>query len=169
MGQDKASLPHPAGGSFLGHAVGRLTGLCDQVCVAGGSNLGMQVELLEDPRPDLGPAIGIAAAMSYAAARTLDACLVTPVDMPLLTVEDLTRIRDAWEESGDLCCAQSAADGRLQPLVAVYPLACRKALQELAESDDRSLTRWLAKRRPQAVGLSCESCRNINRPQDLDA
>jgi molybdopterin-guanine dinucleotide biosynthesis protein A len=167
MGREKASLPHPDGGTFLGHAVSRLAGLCDHVCVAGGSDLAVEAELLEDPQPHRGPVMGIATALSFAEERGYAACLVTPVDMPFLTAEDLTRIRDAWAREKKLCCGQSVADERLQPLVAVYPVTYRAAIGQLADSDQRSLTRWIAAQQPRLVPLAAESCRNVNTPEDL--
>ena len=167
MGQAKSLLPHPSGGTFVSHAIKRLTGLCDHICVSGGSPLSVQADFLEDPRPYQGPVIGITTALSFASQNAYDACLVTPVDMPFLTTEDLTRIRGAWEKELKLCCAVSESDGRLQPLVAIYPTASRASLQDLADSEDRSLIRWIRKQEPLTLSISAESCRNINTPEDL--
>jgi molybdopterin-guanine dinucleotide biosynthesis protein A len=167
MGQDKSLLPHPSGGSFVSHAISRLTGLCDHVIVSGGSPGNVQADFLQDARPYQGPVIGIATAVSFAGKNAFDACLVTPVDMPFLTKQDLTCIRDAWEQEWKLCCAVSADDGRLQPLVAVYPISFEAALQGLVDSEDRSLTRWIRKQDALMVNISAESSRNINTPEDL--
>lgn len=167
MGQDKASLPHPDGGSFLSQAVGRLVELCDHVCVAGGSASGLEVELLNDPQPYRGPVVGVATALSYACEHRFDACLVTPVDMPFLTADDLTRLRDAWTREGQLCCGNSAADGRLEPLVAIYPAAYQAEIERLAAAEQRSLMRWMAAQQPRLIQIEARSCCNINTPQDL--
>ena len=49
MGQDKAMLPHPSGGTFATHAADRLAKICDQVCISGESVEIAGVSLIEDP------------------------------------------------------------------------------------------------------------------------
>ena len=167
MGTDKATLPHPSGGTFASHAVERLSGLCGHVCVSGTSAAVVQAEVIEDPVISQGPAVGVAAALAYASQNSFDACLVTPIDMPLLTRDDLSRLRRLWEEEQELCCAVSGGDQRLQPLVAVYPVSFQERLRDLANSNDRSLSRWLKSQAPLTVTLSPESCRNVNTQEDL--
>jgi molybdopterin-guanine dinucleotide biosynthesis protein A len=167
MGTDKSVLPHPSGGTFASHAVERLSGVCDHVCVSGESTAVVRAEVIEDPVTYQGPAIGVAAALLYAGQNSFDACLVTPVDMPLLTREDLSQLRQCWEKERDLCCAVSAGERRLQPLVAVYPVSFQERLRDLADSEDRSLSRWFQTQAPLTITLSAESCRNVNTSKDL--
>jgi len=147
--------------------VERLSGICGQVCVSGNSAVVVQADVIEDPVASQGPAIGVAAALAYAGRNSFDACLVTPIDMPLLTPDDLSRLRRLWEKERELCCAVSAGDQRLQPLVAVYPVSFQERLRDLANSDDRSLSRWLKTQAPLTVTLSSQSCQNVNTLEDL--
>lgn len=166
---DKASLSHPAGGTFLQHAVDRLIGLCGKVAVSGQPTAGFTGPVIQDPVAHRGPATGIATVLRFAIENCFDACLVTPVDMPFLTSQDLARLRDAWQQhqQSRLCCAVSSGDDRLQPLVAIYPTAFAPTIQQLADSEDRSLMRWMQVQKPLTITLSMESCRNINAPEDL--
>jgi molybdopterin-guanine dinucleotide biosynthesis protein A len=213
MGRDKAMLAHPAGGTFANYAIERLTGLCDQVCLAGqprshpsveriltepttlaaslegddherkrpeasgdgsqqrasSSAHGRVLAVIEDPVAYRGPAAGIAGALSLACDNDYEACLVTPVDMPMLRTEDLAHLRHAWMRESKLCCAVVKRTQQLQPLVAIYPVSLREAIQQLADSDDRSLSRWIKNQRFTPVSLSAEACRNINTPEDLSS
>lgn len=168
MGRDKSTLPHPDGGTFVSHALNRLHGLCDRVCVCGNSNTVQDAEVINDPVSFQGPVVGIAAALAHANQHAYDACLVTPVDMPLLTHDDLLRLRDRWlQEPTQLCCAVSADDQRLQPLVAIYPVSLEQELSELAVSADRSLSRWFGTQVYRTIALAAKSCWNVNTEAEL--
>lgn len=188
MGRDKASLPHPQGGSFLQHAITRLTGLCDRVAVSGATEEQHNAIPLPDPIAHRGPATGIATALRFASAHGCQGCLITPIDMPLLTRADLQLLCLVWQQVGTLTVAHSAPllshtsqpcdrshnttpsgepTGSLEPLVAIYPTALAEQLDLLAASEDRSLMRWILSRPFEAVKLPAVSCRNINTPDDL--
>ncbi len=177
MGQDKASLPHPSGVSFAQHAADRLVGVCEQVCISGGTSRIAGVRRIEDAVRYRGPVTGIATALSYACRMGYHGCLVTPVDMPFLTSEDLVRLRQAWVTDSKLCCAVASASvsheheaersGQLQPLVAVYPASLTAMLVKVSESEDRSLRRWIQTQDIVRVVLSDRSCRNINTLEEL--
>lgn len=181
MGRDKAMLPHRrTGETFLRLAVTRLGSLCDPVvvCVPPGGPPQALPELrgvakspviwLADPVSHQGPSVGIASALGWASRRGHPACLVTPVDMPGLSAEDLQRLVRLWRGHPDrVVCALDETADRVQPLVAIYPAAAHRELLALAQSEDRSLRRWLARRSPLAVPLSADALTNINRPEDL--
>lgn len=181
MGRDKAMLPHPrTGETFLRLAVTRLASLCDPVCVCGPPGDPPQdpsfpagvatprVIWLADPVSHQGPAVGIASALRWASRRGRPACLVTPVDMPDLSVEDLQRLVRLWRRHPHrVVCALDESAGRVQPLVAIYPAANHRELLALAQSEDRSLRRWLERRSPLTVPLSATALTNVNRPEDL--
>ncbi len=166
MGRDKAGLPHPAGGgTFLQHAISRLESICDAVVVSGKSDADCPGSVaLEDPVAHRGPATGVAAALDYARENSFSACLVTPVDTPFLSQDDLQRLKDAWRACGRLTVAQS---DRTEPLIAIYPTELAEELARLAKSDDRSLFRWVESQDHAAVAITARSCRNINSPGDL--
>lgn len=174
MGRDKAALPHPHGGTFADHAIGRLQCLCRDVAVAGGdptpgtSACWTSVNVIPDPAAHLGPVTGIAAAMSQCAPISTGAVLVTPVDMPYLTSDELHSLLEAWEGTRDDHPPQpmvATFDGlQREPLVAVYPVALLASLKHLAASGDRSLNRWLQLQPHRLHRLSPEAAANINTP-----
>lgn len=172
MGCDKSSLRHTDGRTFIEHAVARLQPLCNEVCIAGKSDSCPGIPVLPDPTPHQGPIFGVLQAIEYAATqsrstRKHEACLVTPVDMPWLTADDLTKIISAWQTHDCLSCAVSGPERRRQPLVAIYPIDHGPAVASHASSDS-SLRRWTDAQRAIEVSLPASHCRNINRPADLD-
>ena len=171
MGQEKSQLEHPHGGTYLHLAVKRLNDLCYDVCIAGtppnaDTDAADQVAL-PDPVPYQGPIVGIVHAMSFARGKSLKACLVTPIDMPNLTTDDLRKLYHAWKNTGLTTIGLQETDQKLQPLVAIYNVANLAELKKLAESEDRSLSRWVEQQEYHTVPLSARACHNVNQPQDL--
>jgi len=171
MGVDKATLPHPSGlagetRSYLDHAVARLKPLVRQVAVSGRRWTGSaEIVGLLDKQPDLGPAMGVATALRYAAAQGLAGVLVTPVDMPDISSEHLRRLVQAWTQTGGVVCA-SFDRQRCEPLLAVYPQAALAELQLVVASPERSLSRWVNRGQAVRVDLPADAGRNVNRPSD---
>jgi molybdopterin-guanine dinucleotide biosynthesis protein A len=172
MGRDKAGIPHPQGGTFLEVAAGRLRVVCDEYCISASADQAIEllpnIGRIDDPVAHLGPIVGVSTCLEYARQHGFAGCLVTPVDMPELTTEDLGQLRDKWTESMDqVVCAIDNESGRLEPLVAVYPVHRSESLRIAATSDDRSLFRWIERQNPTLVRLAPNSSRNVNAPQDL--
>lgn len=168
MGHDKALLTHPSGISFLNHATTRASEVCDDVCLSASHPYESVYRTLEDPLAFQGPITGIVTALAIAQRESFGACLITPVDMPLLSTEDLCKLKDVWYRSPDrLVCAISASEHRIQPLVAIYPTNLTERLTGLANSDDRSLRRWIKDMDHDEVSLPAAACHNINAPEDL--
>ena len=163
MGRDKATLPHPNGGTFVRHAIERLRPLCDDICVSGRFSTSIDVTLLEDPVAHQGPIIGILQALAFARKRGMEACLITPVDMPYLSTDDLRRMQLVWATGRQPCCGREIPDGRLQPLVAIYPVSVATSLANHAEKD-RSLVNWFADHPAIEIPLSRSACHNVNEP-----
>ncbi len=168
MGSDKAMLTHSSGVSFLEHAASRAIAVCDDVCLSGGGEYESAYRNLEDPIAFQGPITGIVTALATAQRESFDACFITPVDMPRLSADDLRKLKDAWLGApGRLVCAVSRDDGRIQPLVAIYPTALQQSLIRASRSTDRSLRRWINEIGHDEVPLPSLSCHNINAPEDL--
>ena len=171
MGVDKATLPHidGAGGatrSYLEHAVARLIPVVRRVAVSGRPWTGSaDVVGLPDEQADLGPAMGVATALRYAAGQRLAGVLVTPVDMPDITSEHLRRLVQAWSQTGNVVCA-SFDRQRAEPLLAVYPQAALADLEQVLASPGRSLSRWIDSVQAIRVDLPADVGRNVNRPSD---
>ena len=174
MGQEKALLRHPNGGTFLQHAVNRLAAITTQVCIAGVCDPSDQlgVKVLPDSIKHAGPVTGIVGALTFLDSQITEqkdrSILVTPVDMPWLKESVLNDLVAAWQRNSKLTCLISQSGNRIQPLVAIYRLADLNSLQVLASSDDRSLYRWIKDREHQTVVADDRSCHNVNTPEDLE-
>jgi molybdopterin-guanine dinucleotide biosynthesis protein A len=172
MGRDKAGLAHPAGGTFLEHALDRLRAVCHDVCISGSSKRAdesrLQVVRIPDPVAHEGPIVGVAASLRYAAQHGYAACFFTPVDMPDVTARELVPIRDRWQlDSKQLFCVRDAGTGQIDPLVGIYPVQLADRLSKAASSQDRSLRRFVQSQDPTLIGLPTQILRNVNRPEDL--
>ena len=172
MGSDKSTLIHLSGVTYLQHSLDRLQMVCDGVVVSTRTATNKPPTLspvqVHDLQPDLGPAMGVTVCLQHAHSSGYDACLVTPVDMPHLTVADLLALRDEWSQCRHLpVCGITSTEDRLQPLVAIYPVQCVDSLEALVQSEHRSLRRWLASHLHRTVALPARSCRNVNSPEDL--
>lgn len=186
MGRDKALLRRAAGDAdagraeitFLDHAVQRLLPLTRHVVVLGRTIPAGHVAAAEasalppviglpDRKPSLGPAMGVATALRFAADRGFDAVLVTPVDMPDLTAEHLRLLIGGWQDRGGPTAA-AFRDNMPEPLLAIYPTSLADSIGTLADSADRSLFRWLSRQEVSLVPLPIEAAKNVNRPSDLD-
>lgn len=189
MGRDKAALPHPAGGTFLEHAIHRLLALGCPVIVSGTPALPAaiieqpSVTALPDPlvagKEYAGPVTGLVAALRYAAAVGAIGILVTPVDMPCLNSEDLESMRAAFAEwiakdsaKGEAAYSQpliGTFDGlHREPLVAIYTIAMLAPFQQLAAGSDRSLNRWLGTQPHRLHRLPTVAAPNVNTPAEYD-
>lgn len=166
MGRDKAALPHPDGGTFLSQTISRLSQECETVVVSGQTSAPHQIKALKDPVLHRGPATGIATALQYCQRKSIDACFVLPTDTPFLTSPDLAKIKQHWLSTNQLTIA-IADQLQLQPLIGIYPVELTTQIQQLADSEDCSLKRWISSHTHSTVPLSTEHCRNINIPEDL--
>jgi molybdopterin-guanine dinucleotide biosynthesis protein A len=127
------------------------------------NDLGLPV--VPDLRPGEGPLAGIEAALE---ASTKQYNLIVACDMPEISEALLERL---FSESAD-CAVPQKADGRLEPLCAVYSKACLAPVREALNSGIRKVT--------DALGLLAEtgcairyvrvtdpaSFANLNTPED---
>ena len=171
MGRDKSTIHHQNGLTFLEHAVERLGPICDEVCLAGKSNSVADLVALPDPFPNQGPIFGVLQALDYANDHTTgktkhQACLITPVDMPHVTTDDLRKLILSWQIKNSLTYAISGPKCKPQPLLGIYHVHFLEALTVHAKTDS-SLTRWIEKQDATQIELDEAHCLNINRPDDL--
>ncbi|MDB4634086.1 molybdenum cofactor guanylyltransferase [Rubripirellula sp.] len=171
MGRDKSTIHHQNGLNFIEHAIERLRPICDEVCLAGRSNSSADLVALPDLIPNQGPIFGVLQALDYAAnqigrKQKHQACLITPVDMPYLTTDDLRKLMLSWQIEKDLTYAVSGPERKTQPLVGIYPLRLHNAISLHAKTDS-SLMRWIKKQDATQIALDEAHCQNINRPEDL--
>ncbi len=166
MGRDKSELAHRDGGTFLERSIERMEPSCDEVVIAGPRGVKSYV-VIADPVSDRGPVTGIAATLNYANEHGFEACLVTPVDLPFLTSDDLGLLRASWIRTRQTTIAKS---GDIEPLIGIYSVDDLPRIGRLAEGDDRSLYRFLngGQITYQTVQLERSHCRNINTPDEFE-
>lgn len=180
MGQDKALLPHPDGGSWLERTLRLLatTGAPltlltrwpqhRQLAAALGPELaaaGVTLELLAEPEPAAGPLLALARLMAHHPDQRL---LLCPVDMPGLKAEVLRALVAAT--TADPCTIHLADDGeRLQPLLGVYPSdgRHRRRLEQALAAGERRLLGWLGSESVQPLSFDPALLVNVNTVEEL--
>lgn len=179
MGTDKANLPHPqpptsgcVAATYLQHAVTRLRPLVPTIAISGRSEATKTVAdaiAIPDTSPHQGPAVGVAQSLRHAETLGLVGILVTPVDMPNLESEHLRCLVNVWQaQRNDFSIVAATFAGQQpEPLLAIYPTALRAAIELLAQSNDRSLSRWLKQQTTIKVPLPKSAAKNVNYPEDL--
>jgi molybdopterin-guanine dinucleotide biosynthesis protein A len=170
FGRDKAAVLH-AGESLLSRAVTTLSAVVPRVYVASREEQlrdesRRPFRLIADRQRGIGPAAGILAAHE---AEPGAAWLVIACDMPRLdaaTLRWLVERRDAGREATAL---RSAADGRPEPLCAIYePATLARFHRQVGQGGDPSARSWLAA----ADALLLDPPQpdvlvNVNTPEDL--
>ena len=177
MGQDKALLPHPDGGTWLERTLLVLADLHRPITVlshhpshqhmalrlAQRWGFGDRLELLIEPAPREGPLLALARLMERHPNQRL---LLCPVDMPWLEMKTLAALAAS---RGDSSGIQVAHDGeRCQPLLGLYAsdVIHREAIGKAIAAGERALQRWIASIGCQEVPLPPGSLRNANGPDD---
>jgi molybdopterin-guanine dinucleotide biosynthesis protein A len=174
MGQDKALLPHPAGGSWLEHTLRLMAELEAPITLLSrwpqhqplAEALQLpQLETIAEPPPWEGPLLALHRLMErYPDARLL----LAPVDMPHLNSAALHTLLEAAAMAPERI--HLAHDGaRSQPLLGIYPspAAIRSALATAINGGERRLLRWLDGHPCNAVPLPAAAIRNVNSPAEL--
>ena len=121
--------------------------------------------VLADGIAAAGPLAGVLAGLDWAAALGATALLSVPGDAPFLPAGLLAALSPAP------ACA--VADGRLQPLVALWPVAARAALRDwLSSGQSRKVGAFAATLGMRAVDFpeaAADGFANINTPEELAA
>jgi molybdopterin-guanine dinucleotide biosynthesis protein A len=191
MGQDKALLPHPEGGTWLERQLRLLGGLGAPVSLlsrwpahlaqatalaAPLAALGVELEPLPEPRDETpgGPLLALGRLME---AHPNARLLLCPIDMPALTFPCLQALLEAaradadaiWIATPEGTAGQPAAQP--QPLLGLYPGNARRrqSLREALARGERGLQRWLVGEGAHTVPLPAKALANVNTPQELDA
>lgn len=171
MGQDKAQLPHPEGGTWLRRTLGLLARLEAPVTLLSRHRQHLEVAValghtaLAEPPPHEGPLPALARLMQQHPDQRL---LLCPVDMPQLTLTALETLLLAADQ--DPSAIHLAHDGRRsQPLLGIYPSTpgLRRSLDSRLTAGERRLQQWLAGECCRAVILDPIALCNINEPQEL--
>ena len=88
-----------------------------------------------------GPKAALAAALAAAVQAGVEAVLLVAADLPLIRARHLGRLLHAWQSSAErempLCAAD--ADGKAQPVCAIYPAAMLALVEQQLAEGDRAL------------------------------
>lgn len=170
MGRDKGSLP-VGEGTLLDYLAGRWKGVFSGVAVSVGEHprlLSEDVTPLTDHFPGAGPMAGLEAGLSAFSGGVF----LTAVDMPFGD-PDLARDLAARRGEDDVCLIRRA-NGRLEPLFAVYGPKCLPAVRACLSAGERSFVHGLFPKvkvrlveEADLPGFDLERVlRNVNRPED---
>lgn len=184
MGQDKALLPHPEGGTWLERSLTLLAQLERPITLlsrhpghlelaqnlnlgatATGSGRPGPISAIAEPAPWEGPLLALHRLMLLHPDQRL---LLCPVDMPELSLAVLGQlVAAAAQEPEGLHLAHDGL--RLQPLLGVYPssIALRQDLTNRLDAGERRLQSWLGAHPFHPVPLDPRALRNVNRPADI--
>ena len=174
MGRDKGALPF-GGKTLLTRMIERWTGVFDGVAVSVdqvGRYGPLPVPELADLRPKAGPMAGLEAALTLGGA---DVVFLTAVDLPFSDPSLATQLAHLRGDA-DVCLIRRA-DGRPEPLFALYAASCLPVVSRSLDRGERALFRGLypfVKVREvweQALpGYNLDHALfNMNRPQDWQA
>ena len=130
---------------------------------------GAGVSLVTDLQPGRGPLMGLSAGL---AASDTDLNLVVGCDMPFVNGALLSRMA-AFAAGCD--AAVPRAEGRVQPLHAVYSKSCLPIIRDLLDSGVRRLgaladaanTRWVEQDELAAMGEDGAAFLSLNTPEDV--
>jgi molybdopterin-guanine dinucleotide biosynthesis protein A len=174
MGQDKATAVL-GGRTLLARAVDRLEGQVGGLVVnANGDPMRLaagHVPVVSDVvTGHPGPLAGVLTVLEYAAAQGWRWVVTVPVDTPFLPLDLVDRLISVlrWE-SAEIACA--ASNGRVHPIVALWPVELRGDLRRaLVEEDLRKVETFTKARSPAIASWSAEPLDpflNVNSPADL--
>jgi len=174
MGQDKALLSHPAGGTWLEHTLRLLAELEAPITLlsrwpqhqALAEALQLpHLEALAEPPPWEGPLLALHRLMERYPDERL---LLAPVDMPNLNDAALDTLLSATSVAPERI--HLAHDGaRSQPLLGIYPSPAqiRSGLAAAISGGERRLLRWLDDQSCNHVHLPAATIQNVNSPAEL--
>lgn len=160
MGESKAGLTY-LNARFIDHVIATLSLVLDEVVVCGGDYDG-PLTVLPDPVANAGPLAGILAALNHGDGRPV---MVAPVDMPLITVDLVTRL---VEPRVGATSARIAASGdMLQPLCATYGGGLRTIIQDRLVEGELSVFGMVDQiETVEHISTDRHTLTNINTPQD---
>jgi molybdopterin-guanine dinucleotide biosynthesis protein A len=130
-----------------------------------GRSYGLPARTVVDVFPGAGPLAGIHAGLAAAETPWL---LVVAVDMPFVSADALTLLLDAIGEDSRPVVA-SSAEGRIQPLLACYPVAAAPIAEMLLKKGRYAVFEFLDALEPaRLVPVPDIPLRNVNYRVDLD-
>ena len=173
MGSDKALLAWD-GETLIERTLAVVRQACSAVYVCGARELyGRFGDVIEDERPGRGPLSGIQAALRTTGT---DLNLIVSVDLPLMTSAFLSWLLQQARD-GEQRVTVPEAQGRLQPLCAVYHREVLGIVDDALAAGDwkvtrlfaRTATRIIADSELEAAGFDPSIFNNVNTPEDYNS
>ena len=176
-GGDKCLRPL-GGRPLLAHVVERVAPQVDRLVLNANGNparfAGFGLPVAADLLPGaLGPLAGVLTGMAWAAAGAPDArwILTVATDAPFLPPDLAARLHAAVRRDGaDMACA--ASDGRHHPVIGLWPVGLRSALEAaLRDEGITKVDRWTARYKLAVADFDAgppDPFFNANRPADLE-
>lgn len=175
MGRDKARLPW-RGRPLALHVAAALSAVAGEVVLVGsrpGDDRFPGVRTIADRRPGEGPLAGLHAALEAAGGR---AVLLAACDLPGVSPELARWVAGSGlPPEGPPRARVPVADGRAQPLFALYSAACREPAEAALARGERSMTGFLERLAVERLVVTPalpfyhrDLMRNVNRPDDLE-
>ena len=160
FGRDKA-LVEIGGQTLLARTVKLLESRCGEIIVVGRQEIAcssnVPLRAVEDTIPDIGPLGGIFTGLTES---ETDLNVILAVDMPFATPELLDQLVISL---GEADAAVPKAEGRLQPLCAVYRKRCRPTLKVLLEEGRRAVYGFLDR-----LSINSVELKNSDMLDDVD-
>ena len=173
MGTDKALLRFGTG-NLLELAIDRVRAVSPKPAIVGAKDrYSRYADVIEDQFSGCGPLGGIHAALC---ATQTDLNLVLSVDMPFMTPAFLRWLVQV-AESGKQLAFVPDAQGKLQPLCALYRRPARCVIEQALKMGDYKVghifpllpTRFISEGELRAAGFSPDIFRNVNTPVEYEA
>lgn len=167
MGRDKALLPYD-GKTLVEHVAAMVAQAAGSVVLVGAPDRyeAMGLAAIADTFEPCGPLGGILTALRASEAEWN---LIVACDMPGVTVALLVRMLDAARQAGAECLVPVSADGRLQPLCAVYHRSAAARLEEVLRQGRRKVRDCLAALRVAEWHVEdVGAFENVNTPGDWE-
>lgn len=140
MGKNKASFVLPNGNTWLAHSFALLSGLTDQVLVAGKGLEGMPT--VADAQGPEGPLRAIVGGLEYAIAMKMASLFVLPCDIPNMTMEPLANLLGVHQSHPlPFTCYQNSETGRFEMLIGIYDVSLLPDLKAGLSGNPASLFR----------------------------
>jgi phospholipid/cholesterol/gamma-HCH transport system ATP-binding protein len=174
MGADKAFLEFE-GLTLLARALELAGSVTPQVSIVGSrEKFARFAPVVEDIFPDRGPLGGIHAALRFS---VTELNLMLAVDMPLVPQTFLQYLLDQARIARGAWVVIPRADGRLQPLCAIYRREFAGAAENALRAGNNKIdllfnslpARVIDEKQLQAAGFSSAIFRNLNTPEELEA
>lgn len=163
MGQDKA-LMKMGGKMMIQHVSDNLAKVFDEVFVSGNrSEDFVSMKVIKDKYEQKGPMEGIRSALAHCQ----EDIFVCSCDMPFVSTELMKNMLQRKTEN-KICIAK--CEGKIYPVLGVYPYAILDALTKSIEKDQLKMTRFLEQQNAHYIQYD-ESFRpqflNINTPESF--